>query len=298
MYGMNKNILNLILNILSVKKEATMKKSLGIGLMVFLMSIVLAISAFGADRLIVQDQNANTKFMVTDQGAMGIGTTTPDTLIHVKKDQSGLTSLRVENANILGAADPLAQEQFVLGPNHFEHLMLQVLSDSHATLPRVALINAYTHDFYLRTNAVSVFKMFRVGGTENTLVLKNGYVGIGTVNPAYPLHMASGARCTTGGAWTNASSREYKENIADLSVDQALLAFNKLNPVTFSYKVETGEKHVGFIAEDVPDLVATPDRKALSTMDIVAVLTKVVQEQQKVIAGLNEKVTRLEQQVK
>jgi len=45
-------------------------------------------------------------------------------------------------------------------------------------------------------------------------------------------------------------------------------------------------------------LSVTPDRKALSTMDIVALLTKVVQEQQKTIADLNEKVTRLEQQVK
>jgi cell division protein FtsB len=33
----------------------------------------------------------------------------------------------------------------------------------------------------------------------------------------------------------------------------------------------------------VPALVATEDRKALSPMDVVAVLTKVVQEQQKAI---------------
>jgi hypothetical protein len=98
--------------------------------------------------------------------------------------------------------------------------------------------------------------------------------------------------------WTNASSREYKENIKELSSQDALLAFNKLDPVTYNYKVDSQEKHVGFIAEDVPDLVATPDRKALSTMDIVAVLTKVVQEQQKTIAELTEKVSRLEQQVK
>jgi hypothetical protein len=42
-----------------------------------------------------------------------------------------------------------------------------------------------------------------------------------------------------------------------------------------------GEKCLGFIAEEVPDLVAMNDRKSLSTMDIVAVLTKVVKEQQK-----------------
>ena len=54
-----------------------------------------------------------------------------------------------------------------------------------------------------------------------------------------------------------------------------------LDPVKFNYKSDTSEKHVGFIAEDVPGLVATKDGKGLSPMDIVAVLTKVVQEQQR-----------------
>jgi hypothetical protein len=43
---------------------------------------------------------------------------------------------------------------------------------------------------------------------------------------------------------------------------------------------------VGFIAEDVPALVATNGRDSLSTIDIVAVLTKVVQEQQQKVAKL------------
>src|SRR5208283_1869105 len=57
-----------------------------------------------------------------------------------------------------------------------------------------------------------------------------------------------------------------------------------LNPVKYNYKTDKDDRHVGFIAEDVPDLVATKDRKGLSPMDIVAVLTKVVQEQKSAIA--------------
>lgn len=49
----------------------------------------------------------------------------------------------------------------------------------------------------------------------------------------------------------------------------------------FAYKVDATDRHVGFIAEDVPELVASPDRKALAAMDVVAVLTKVVQEQER-----------------
>jgi len=120
-------------------------------------------------------------------------------------------------------------------------------------------------------------------GTPRLTIIGNGYVGLGTQTPAYPLEMLSGAYVTTGGVWTNASSREYKDNIKGLKVEDAIETLRGLNPVTFSYKVSPEENHVGFVAEEVPDLVATKDRKGLSPMDVVAVLTKVVQEQQKTI---------------
>jgi len=98
------------------------------------------------------------------------------------------------------------------------------------------------------------------------------------------LSMTNGATCTTGGVWTNASSRALKENIEGLTAEEAAAAFEALSPVTYNYKADKAERHVGFIAEDVPELVATKDRKSLSPMDVVAVLTKVVQEQQKTIS--------------
>jgi hypothetical protein len=138
-------------------------------------------------------------------------------------------------------------------------------------------------------------------GTPRITIKGNGNVGIGTQSPSNPLEMASGAFVTTGGAWTDASSREYKDNIETLTTEEAFDTFKELNPVKFAYKTDRTEKHVGFIAEDVPDLIATKDRKGLSPMDIVAVLTKVVQDQQKVtqeqqktIAMLSEKVSELE----
>ena len=51
--------------------------------------------------------------------------------------------------------------------------------------------------------------------------------------------------------------------------------------MTFAYRDAPGDPRVGFIAEDVPDLVARPGRTTLSALEIVAVLTKVVQEQQR-----------------
>ncbi|MEW6570840.1 MAG: tail fiber domain-containing protein [Nitrospirota bacterium] len=156
------------------------------------------------------------------------------------------------------------------------------------------------------TNEASVFRMRIEAPNDSIAIDAQGDVGLGVPieSISYPLQLAGGARCT-GTTWQNASSREYKENIKELSADEALLAFSNLTPVLFNYKVDREDQHLGFISEDVPDLVATPDRKGLSPMDIVAVLTKVVQEQQKAmqeqrktISELTEKVTELEREVK
>jgi len=150
--------------------------------------------------------------------------------------------------------------------------------------------NAATQiDLYTASNTITPT------GTPRLTIIKSGNVGIGTQTPSYPLHMASGAYVSVGGMWMDASSREFKDNVKGLKVKDAIEALQGLNPVTFNYKVSPEENHVGFVAEEVPDLVATKDRKGLSPMDIVAVLTKVVQEQQKIISFLREEVNELKE---
>jgi len=138
-----------------------------------------------------------------------------------------------------------------------------------------------------------------VGAPHSALVVaETGYVGFGKWAPSYPVHLASGAYCSSGGVWTNASSREYKKDIQDLTSEEAMDALKGLSPVKFSYRANPDEQHVGFIAENVPDLVASRDRKGMSAMDVVAVLTRVVQEQQETIAELSRKVAQLERRDK
>jgi len=133
---------------------------------------------------------------------------------------------------------------------------------------------------------------------DRLIINSSGQIGIGgLLNPTNPLEHANGARLTAAGVWADASSRTLKTNIQSITTREALGTLAKLNPVKFQYKAELGETYAGFIAEDVPDLVATSDRKTLASMDIVAVLTKVVQEQQKTIAKLTAKMARLEKRV-
>ena len=96
------------------------------------------------------------------------------------------------------------------------------------------------------------------------------------------------------GKITLQSSREVKDEIEPLTVHEATDALERLRPVTFVYRADREERHAGFISEDCPEIVAAKDRKGLNPMDIVAVLTKVVQEQQGIIAAHSEKIARLE----
>jgi len=138
---------------------------------------------------------------------------------------------------------------------------------------------------YIMHNRASTLTI-GAGSVDRITIDRDGNVGFGVTRPANPIQLASGAHVTAGGVWTNSSSRARKENIADLSASDALDALDALEPVQFNYKNDQTESYIGFIAEDVPELVATRDRDGLSAMDIVAVLTKVVQEQQKKIAEL------------
>lgn len=154
-----------------------------------------------------------------------------------------------------------------------------------------ALLSGGTDTFINRPSGAKI--LFREANVDQMTIAIGGNVGIGTTTPTNPLQMASGAFVSVGGVWTNASSRESKEDIQSLTADEARATLSGLSPVKFAYKVDPTERHVGFVAEDVPDLVATKDRKALSPMDIVAVLTRVVQEQQKTVETQHHLISEL-----
>jgi hypothetical protein len=129
------------------------------------------------------------------------------------------------------------------------------------------------------------------GGGATVMIKGEGRLGIGVVDPAHSIHVGGGAHCCAGREWRNASSIACKKDVEALSLDDALATLDDLRPVTFKY-IDDDEVRAGFIAEDVPDLVASADRQSLSAMDFVAVLTRVVQFQQRQISELSERLGR------
>ncbi len=233
---------------------------------------------------------------IAASGNVGVGTASPSDKVHVLGSGDVATLLRVQNANNGAATQAaVAVQANTAGADYKAHADARTITRWGVTLggwveflqtsgSGLAVGSQNSTPFILGTNSL-----------DRIHIAPDGSIGIsGESSPTNPLQHTSGAKLTAGGVWTNASSRALKTNIRSLTAGEAFGALRGLDPVRFQYKAESGTEHVGFIAEDVPDLVATDDRKTLSPMDIVAVLTKVVQEQEKSIAELKATVARLE----
>ncbi|MBL7212642.1 MAG: tail fiber domain-containing protein [Desulfobacteraceae bacterium] len=246
-------------------------KSLWAILAALFVCLAIPVSAFATDKLVVKDGDGTTTFKVEDDGSLAASGNVA----------FGATSSTVPLLVQTSATGHVATF-FRKDGNTAEIQIGQSTETNKAAVIGFSQDGAY---YYM-----SVYGL----GVNRLVFNSSGYLGVGTTTPSYPLEMASGAHVTTGGVWTNASSREYKKDIKELTRDEAMHTLKRLNPVKFSYKVDSEDRHVGFIAEDAPDLVATKDRKGMSPMDVVAVLTKVVQEQQKTINELSKKVAQLQ----
>lgn len=252
---------NRVLNFISFKPRTKLIILFG------LCFLMIPYQVFGEDRLLVKNGTGATTFKVEDNGAVSC------------------SDILLANGAMAWGSAP-----FVLGQDLGNRGV--VITDKAASNPK----NIYFGWNVGTTHTYAELFALQEGVSFLNIVLApyGGYVGIGTTTPLQPLQMASGAHVTSGGVWTNASSRTYKQDIKPLTKDEAHNALKNLDPVKFSYKADPAEKHVGFIAEDVPDLVATEDRKGMSAMDVVAVLTKVLQDQQRTIEELSRKVAALE----
>ena len=228
---------------------------------------------------------------IAANGDVGIGTDSPGFKLDVVSTGTLATINRTSAANASGIA--ILRVSSGNGTSGIKQSYLELMADeSSDTIWRAGLQGSTS------------FKIgdYSTGSEQNRVTITSGgNIGIGGVtSPTAPLQHSSGAFLSSGGMWTNASSRELKEDICALESAAAGDALRNLEPVTFRYKAEPRQTHVGFIAEDVPELVAVEGRKGLSPMDIVAVLTRVVQDQQKMleeqrkaIAELTEKVDEL-----
>ena len=130
-----------------------------------------------------------------------------------------------------------------------------------------------------------------------------------TTNAGYALQVGSttsngnGAYLTNGGTWTDASSREFKENFEVIDEEELLAKIGKLDIKKWNYK-GTDEVHIGPVAEEFKalfDLGVKNDNQHISTLDgngialkSVQILSKKADEKDKQIDELKERIRKLE----
>ena len=103
---------------------------------------------------------------------------------------------------------------------------------------------------------------------------------------------------STAGAWVNASDARLKENI--VPIKHGLDSVLKSKPRSFKMKEGDNTEHVGFIAQEMLDVIpecvsGKPEKQlGISYGSLVAVAFKAIQEQQTMIEELTAKVAALE----
>lgn len=208
-----------------------------------------------------------------------------DYLVKFRDTSHGGTSQVYDDGNRVGIGTTSPKQRLEVNGNIQIH-------EQNSSVAGLMITQSTGETGYIMHNRASTLTI-GAGSEDRITIDRDGNVGIAVNRPEHPLEMASGAHVTAGGVFTNSSSRAKKENIVALNATDASTALMALEPVVFNYRNERNEDYVGFIAEDVPELVAVTDRDALSTMDIVAVLTRVVQEQQNKIKELEVRLDAL-----
>jgi hypothetical protein len=209
----------------------------------------------------------------------------PGFLVRFKEAAIGVSSQVYDNGNHVGIGTTTPRQRLEVNGS------IQI-NDQNSNVAGLMITQASGETGYVMHNRASTLTI-GAGSVDRITIDRDGNVGIGVSRPVQPLQLANGAHVSAGGVWTNSSSRERKDDIHPLSLRDAEAALGQLEPVQFMYKGDNSDAYVGFIAEDVPALVATADRKGLSTMDIVAVLTKVIQDQQRRIEGLESRLDEM-----
>jgi len=236
---------------------------------------------------------------LASDGDLGIGVGNPATKLHVV---GGDGTLRIsdQDTNAVNKFGYLVGTHFTTAEE--ELLGMEVSSRSTSNFISIGGGN----DAY---NAATVVRFFTAAdptttrGTERMRFNASGQLSFARTSNdngnilqfGSDMTNGNGASLTNAGVWTDASSRANKINITNLSAAAAIEAVKNMQPVTYNGKQDTsGETYVGFIAEEVPDLVAMNTRKGIASIEVSAVLTSVVKAHQETIESQKQHIESLE----
>jgi hypothetical protein len=220
---------------------------------------------------------------ISASGNVGFGTSSPAAPVHVIKAASSSTAELLAQFSV--SDDPVGKLEIgnVSTTDGILHPRFRGTTSAQAVA--VTLEGLVTDD--LGTNPVLALAGTKLAGgmvvNRPLLVIRNNQTIRARV-------AANGDVFAT--SFNPTSSRTMKDNIVDLESEKAQDALQKLTPVEYVYRDDpSAEPRIGFIAEDVPEIVANADRKSVPIMDVVALVTRVVKDQQQAISVQQQTIT-------
>jgi hypothetical protein len=229
---------------------------------------------------------AGVLMTINDTGKVGIGTTDPKAQLQV----TGIANITSGNGNNYANTNNfMAPGSLTIGGTDRNYGGGYQWSTNTAGLLLETLDNTEiaVHDAGIRLASL----MYYEGALNKFTIGRDmGYGPIGMVEVKGTLNVVGGQILNNGiPIDIFRSSREIKQDIISLSDDEAISMLNDLNPV--KYDLKTGKnfrQNLGFIAEEMPDGLRSEDRKTISPLEIIPVLTKMIQLQQQAINSLQE----------
>ena len=247
------------------------------------------------------------KMRIQANGNVGIGTTAPDTILHLK--DSGDTVLTLEG----GATDANCRVQFHNSAGAFRGFLSYDTDDNNLQFnvndgERMRINDAglvCIGDTTERSGDQDTIKALQVTGGEAVMGIKNESVTdpshrgmiVFTIND----NSAQGRITCNNSATLFTSLSDYRLKEVLEPLPNGLDRLNQLNPVKFKWKKQ-GYNAEGFLAHEVaeiyPEAVSgEKDGKDMQSMDygrITPLLVKAIQEQQTIIEDLKTRIETLE----
>jgi hypothetical protein len=164
-----------------------------------------------------------------------------------------------------------------------------------STLTNSTVIGAYAT--VSASNTISI-------GNENVTSWAFGRSSTSDNNYAFQIGSTTangnGAYLTKGGVWTNASSREFKEDFETIDNEDLLEKINKMSITKWKYK-GTNETHIGPMAEEFKelfDLGIVGENKSISTIDASGIALSAIQALYKKNQDLEQQIEELKMMTK
>lgn len=226
-------------------------------------------------------------------GHIGLGTTSPDSNIHIVGDDANIhlagTQSGINMSGSDGTTNILVQETSEVTANRTV-LTLENNGSSNILFTDTSLSSTWQSGVFANNYIIN---QFGTGGNE-FLIRPDGTILMGAGgNNAFDLD--PNGNLTISGTLSDASSRALKENFVE--TDYAILDDVMALPIYFyNYKADDDSlQHIGPTAEDFAQIFEVgADDKHISPRDLAGVAVAAVQELTKVVEQKDQKINALE----